>query len=86
MRKSGVLDELVDKLGQVLPPGAADLKEDFDRNAKSALQSALGKMDLVTREEFDLQVALLERTREKLDRLEKLLEQQQGGNIDQSSP
>ncbi len=86
MRKSGVLDELVDKLGQVLPPGAADLKEDFDRNAKAALQSALGKMDLVTREEFDLQVALLERTREKLDRLEKLLEQQQGGNIDQSSP
>ena len=81
-----MLDELVDKLGQVLPPGAADLKEDFDRNAKAALQSALGKMDLVTREEFDLQVALLERTREKLDRLEKLLEQQQGGNIDQSSP
>ncbi len=74
MRKTGVLDELVDKLGQVLPPGAAGLKSDFDKNAKAALQSALGKMDLVTREEFDLQVALLERTREKLDRLEKLIE------------
>ena len=73
MRKTGVLDELVDKLGQVLPPGAADLKADFDKNARATLQTALSKMDLVTREEFDLQVALLERTREKLDRLEKLV-------------
>ena len=76
MRKTGVLDELVDKLGQVLPPGASELKADFDKNAKAAIQSALSKMDLVTREEFDLQVALLERTREKLDRLEQLLENQ----------
>ena len=53
MRKTGVLDELVDKLGQVLPPGAADLKADFDKNARATLQTALSKMDLVTREEFD---------------------------------
>jgi len=75
MRKPGVVDELVDRLGQILPPGAADLKADFDKNAKATLQSALAKMDLVTREEFDLQVALLAKTREKLDRLEKILEQ-----------
>ena len=68
-----MFDELVDKLGQVLPPGAADLKADFDKNARATLQSALSKMDLVTREEFDLQVALLAKTREKLDRLEKLV-------------
>lgn len=78
MKKVGVLDELVDKLGQVLPPGAADLKADFDKNAKATLQSALAKMDLVTREEFDIQVALLERTREKLDKLEKLIEEKSG--------
>jgi len=76
MKRPGVLEELVDKLGQALPPGAAELKADFDKNAKATLQSALGKMDLVTREEFDLQVALLEKTREKLDRLEKLLDSQ----------
>ena len=75
MRKSGVLDELVEKLGQALPPGAAELKADFDKNARATMQSALSKMDLVTREEFDIQVALLERTREKLDRLEKLVEE-----------
>lgn len=70
-----LLDELVEKLGQALPPGAAGLKADFDKNARATVQSALAKMDLVTREEFDIQVALLERTREKLDRLEKRLEE-----------
>ncbi len=77
MKKSGVLDELVGKLGQVLPAGAVELKEDFEKNARAAVQSTLAKMDLVTREEFDIQAALLQRTREKLDRLEKLLNEQQ---------
>ena len=54
MRKTGVLDELVDKLGQVLPPGAADLKTDFNKNAGATLQTALSQMDLVPREAFDL--------------------------------
>lgn len=78
MDKGGLLNELVGKLGQALPPGAAELKADFEKNARGAVQSALEKMDLVTREEFDLQVALLQRTREKLDRLEKLIEEQAG--------
>ena len=47
------------------------MKSDFERNAKLALQSALAKMDLVTREDFDVQMRLLERTREKLDALEQ---------------
>ena len=81
MKKSGMLlDELVEKLGKALPPGAADLKADFDKNARATMQSALSKMDLVTREEFDIQVALLERTREKLDRLEKLLDESAAGS------
>lgn len=77
MKKPNVLDELVGKLGQVLPPGAADLKADFEKNARGAVQAALGKMDLVTREEFDIQATLLQRTREKLDRLEKMLQEQE---------
>jgi len=49
MRKNGMLlDELVEKLGQVLPPGAASLKADFDKNARATVQAALGKMDLVS--------------------------------------
>lgn len=76
MKKSGVLDELMGKLGQALPPGAAELKADFEKNARGAVQAALGKMDLVTREEFDIQATLLQRTREKLDRIEKMLNEQ----------
>lgn len=67
------MDELVDKLGSVLPAGASELKSDFEKNARSTIQSALARMDLVTREEFDIQVALLQRTREKLDQLEQTL-------------
>lgn len=80
MKKPGVLDELVGKLGQALPPGAAELKADFEKNARGAVQAALGKMDLVTREEFDIQATLLQRTREKVDRLEKMLEQMESSN------
>ena len=74
MKKTGVLDDLVDRLGSVLPSGASELKADFEKNARSTVQAALTRMDLVTREEFDIQVALLQRTREKLDRLEKLVD------------
>lgn len=75
MKKPGMLDELVDKLGQVLPAGAVELKTDFEKNARAAVQGGLAKMDLVTREEFDIQATLLQRTREKLDRLEKVVEE-----------
>jgi len=47
--------------------------EDLERNFKSLLQTGLEKMDLVTREEFDIQVAVLARTREKLEILEAKL-------------
>jgi len=64
------LDDIAASLGKLLPPGMAELKADFERNARAAVQGALEKMDLVTREEFDVQVALLARTRSKLDALE----------------
>ncbi len=65
-----VFDEIAESLGKLLPPGASELKNDFERNAKSAVQSALGNLDLVTREEFDVQAEVLRRTREKLEALE----------------
>jgi len=66
-----LLDELSAKLGGLLPPGVTDLKTDFEKNAKAMLQSTLGKMDLVTREEFDVQTAVLQKTRTKLQLLEE---------------
>jgi len=68
-----VFDEIAQSLGKLLPPGAAGLKEDFERNAKAAVQGGLERMDLVTREEFDVQMKVLERTREKLEAVEARL-------------
>jgi len=68
-----VFDEIAENLGKLLPPGVADMKNDFERNAKSAVQSALGNLDLVTREEFDVQAEVLRRTRERLNAFEARL-------------
>lgn len=67
---SAFLDDLAQRFAKQLPPGLTALQEDFQKNLRSALQAAFSKMDLVTREEFDVQVAVLARTREKIEALE----------------
>ena len=67
------LDELARQLAQAVPKNLRALGEDLERNFKALLQSGLERMDLVTREEFDLQTALLERTREKLEQIDARL-------------
>ena len=64
------IDELARRLGELVPPGLAEAREDLEKNFRAALQSGLGKLDLVTREEFDVQRAVLLRTREKLEQLQ----------------
>jgi len=65
------LDELTDRLTGLLPKGIRDMQSDLEKNIRALLQSTFTKMDLVTREEFDVQTAVLARTREKLEQLEK---------------
>lgn len=73
------LDDLARQLTQSLPKNLRALSGDLERNFRALLQSGLERMDLVTREEFDVQTAVLERTREKLESLEsKLGELEQG--------
>lgn len=67
------INEMVDKVMDALPKGLIDLPKDLQKNCRSLLQSTLSKMDLVTREEFDAQAAVLARTRAKLEELEKKL-------------
>ena len=67
------LDELARRLSNLVPPGLRESREELQQNFKSVLQAGLGKLDLVTREEFDVQRAVLLRTREKLDALEQRL-------------
>ncbi len=67
--------ELAHKLSASLPEGLGALKRDVEQNFKAVLQSALTRMDLVTRREFDVQAGVLKRTREKLEALEARLAQ-----------
>ena len=67
------LDELAGRLAGSLPGGLQILTEDLKKNLRANLEAGLAKLDLVTREEFDVQTAVLERTREKLTRLERQL-------------
>ena len=64
-------DELAKRLADLVPPGLQEARADMEKNFKAALQAGLSRLDLVTREEFDVQQAVLLRTREKLEALEK---------------
>lgn len=65
------IDDLARRLSQMVPPGLRESQEELQQTFKSALQAGLSKLDLVTREEFDVQQAVLLRTREKLEGLER---------------
>ena len=70
------LDELARRLSNLVPPGmrpSDELRDELQQNFKSVLQAGLGKLELVTREEFDVQRAVLARTREKLEAIERQL-------------
>lgn len=68
-----VIEELARKLAESVPPGVRALQADMERNFRALLESGLAKMNLVTREDFDIQQRVLERTREKLTALEARL-------------
>lgn len=65
------IDEIANRLAGAIPPGLSSLKEDMEKNFRAILQSALGKLDLVTREEYEVQKMVLAKTRSKLEDLEK---------------
>ena len=67
----GQLDDLARRLSSLVPPGLREGRDELQQNFKSVLQSGLARLDLVTREEFDVQRAVLLRTREKLEALER---------------
>lgn len=64
------LDEFTRRLMGALPPGVSEMQEDVEKNLRTAMQGVFAKLDLVTREEFEVQNAVLLRTREKLAALE----------------
>ena len=71
----GKIDDIVNRLSESLPPGANRLKEDAQTQFRTILKAAFEKMDLVSREEFDIQKSVLERTQIKLESLQRQLEE-----------
>lgn len=69
------IEELTKRISSLIPDNVKYMQDDIENNVRSLLQTTLSKMNLVTREEFDVQSAVLQRTREKLEQLEKQVEQ-----------
>lgn len=74
MIELGQIDELARRLSGLVPPSMREGREELQENFKAVLQTGLGKLELVTREEFEVQRAVLLRTREKLEALEQAVE------------
>lgn len=69
------IENLARKLAESVPEGLRAMRDDLETNFRGVLQTGISKLDLVTREEFEVQEAVLARTREKLERLEAKLDE-----------
>jgi len=81
-----LFDDIARRLADAVPTGIREIQQDVEKNLRAVLQASLSKLDLVTREEFDVQARVLERTREKLDRLEKTLSELEAPSRRDRSP
>ena len=68
-------DDLARRIQANLPPGLDGVREDVTRNIRAVIAAGIARMDLVDREEFDVQSAVLARTREKIEALEARVRQ-----------
>jgi len=80
------IDELARRLSSLVPGSLRDSREELQQNFKSVLQAGLGKLDLVTRDEFDVQRAVLLRTRDKLNELQRAVDRLEAQLAAQHSP
>lgn len=67
------IEDVAERLVQVLPPGLKALRRELADNFRAVLQANLDRLDLVSRERFETQAALLQRSRERLQQLEQRL-------------
>lgn len=74
-----ILDDLARRLTETLPPGLSAVRRDLENNFRAVLQAGLAKLDLVSRQEFDVQTAVLKRTRERLEQLDQRLKELEQG-------
>ena len=82
MNRSNFFNDLQSKIGQVIDNSPA---KDLEKNVKAMLSQGFSRLDLVTREEFEVQKALLASTREKLEALERRVAELEGADKKDSS-
>jgi hypothetical protein len=73
------INKLAKNLAETLPQGLRSVRDDLEKNFRSVLDTGLARLDLVTREQFEVQEAVLARTREKLEVLEARLAKIESG-------
>lgn len=71
MNDQPLIDRIVAELSQRLPAGLGQLRGEVEANARAVLREAISRLDLITREEFDIQQQVLGRTRARLEQLEQ---------------
>jgi len=69
------IENIARKLAEAVPEGLRSVRDDLESNFRSVLRASLAKLDLVTREEFEVQEAVLAKTRQKLEALEVKVEE-----------
>ena len=69
------IEQLAEQITNAIPPGVKNIADNVEEKIKAILQAKLSQLDVVSREEFDVQTQVLARTRAKLDQLEKDLEE-----------
>lgn len=67
------IEEMLSEVSNALPKDMQNFKQEIENNLRATLNASFSKIDLVTREEFDIQTALLQRTRAQLDELQQKL-------------
>jgi len=75
------IDEIVRRLVESVPPGIRAVQQDLESNFRAVLRSSLTKLDLVSRDEFDAQMRVLERTRARLEELERKVAAMESGGL-----
>ena len=73
------IDDIARRLLEKVPPALRSVQEDLETSFRAILRERLAKLDLVTRDEFDAQTRVLERTRARLEALEARLAAMEGG-------
>jgi len=66
-----ILDDFAKRLAEVVPQSARDLHQDIEKNLRAVITSTFNKLNLLTRDEFEIQQNVLQRTRSKVEKLEQ---------------